>query len=560
MTKLIAVAQICGCADVYLQDEVVPPHIAAMVSELRARPNGQWGSQERTHPLPVAASWANGGERKGFQGYTTRWQLEQMLDGHYLIPTVPMYDPTRKQYGEDEFQSVIRWLAHVQAPISWRANQPFKDVLDAPYRQLGTADNPRAYTRDENGEPVFSSLISPWAPNWPWYEVGFKWSTTPSAYQLYNLYQNPPLVIFLDNNEAWHTVAARSAYDHEARLAELYGPPDEVTINIRKSLISYGLSCLFRSYLAGIKDGMSEEWRANAVTVAYNSVLSGVGGFDYRERSPDREAENDEKNPFNPLDNTWDWEPMAWDGSSPSYYLHDWDKRLWDFSVRNPRMFVMTMHAVGHRAAFQANPNYFVELSVWDGNGKASDPNEKRDQYTSIVGQEWSAARYKGFIRWGMWIARPQIVREFRGSQVPLDDNFDATMALISAVDEVWENPTLERFWRNSELVSNPDRRHPQYRGPSGFMDVPRMFLLESSTHPDEFRFEDANVSAANTTKIPVWALARKNGDEYLIFADAPLGAVATATITVPGVGAVLLRDIPTGGGFWLEPSGERVE
>jgi len=527
-----------------------PPHIAAMVEELRSRPIGPWGTEERTYPLPVAASWANGSERLDSQRYSTQWQIDRLLEGYRFLPTVPMLPPHLKNWGDDGLKETARDMARLGVPLAWRSNQPFLDVLGSPYKYMGEDSNPRAFLRDETGDPVFSTLLSPWASSEAWVEVGFNYATSVTSRQLYDLYPDPPLVIFLDNNEAWKTVQAYKVYEQEARFAEKYHP--DANLNAIKAAVSYGMACKFRQYLDGLKSGMPESWREVVITVPYKGSMDGETQFDYRTRGEDANAQRDIRGPYNPWDGTFYWSYRAWDGSSPPYYLHDW-QRVYDFNVRSPRFFVMTMAAVGHREAFEWNPDHFVELSVWDGGAK------KRNKIEELFpGQEWSSQRYLGYVRWGMWIARPQVVREFRASQNWVEVYLEDTMALIRAVEEVWDNPVLEKFWRNSVLVPNPDRQHPLWRGPTGFEDVPRMFLLEVSTHPEVWRYEDANIPEGEETVIPVWALARKLGDEYLVFADAPLGDREGVTVTIPGHGDVVL-DVPLGGAFWLV-AGSTVE
>jgi hypothetical protein len=89
------------------------------------------------------------------------------------------------------------------------------------------------------------------------------------------------------------------------------------------------------------------------------------------------------------------------------------------------------------------------------------------------------------------------------------------------------------------------------------------MFLLECSTHPpDPWKLKDDNVSVADQTSIPVWALARRLGDEALLYVDAPTGDRASVSVTVPEFGIAVV-DAPLGGAFYLLRRGvvpERME
>lgn len=159
---------------------------------------------------------------------------------------------------------------------------------------------------------------------------------------------------------------------------------------------------------------------------------------------------------------------------------------------------------------YRERPEFWFELSVWDGNFSRGDAKgydkSKRLKYER-AGQTYTPARYGGFVRYGMWLTTPRVVREFRNYMMPRAEYGDYYLELVRAVDEVWTQPELTGFWRKSTIVPNRSRQHP-YRIaiPDKWINVDRWYLLSTSLDPAE--------PWEMNTQIPVFSLARVIGEE----------------------------------------------
>jgi hypothetical protein len=205
------------------------------------------------------------------------------------------------------------------------------------------------------------------------------------------------------------------------------------------------------------------------------------------------------------------------------------------------------MHAL--LEAYAERPDFWFEMSVWDGNnaGKPKKGMRKKDFYLEH-GQTWSSERYAGFVQFGLWLLRPRVVREFRGSTMPRDEFGADFEAMVAGADRVWQDPVLTRFWRHGELVPNRSRKHPyQSKIPEKWKDVDRWFLLSTNLDPPgEWKLE---------TEIPVFSLARVLGEgdgrEWLLYAHSPLQPRRGVEIEIPGLAKVKV-DVTPGGAFYL--------
>src|SRR5690606_1507143 len=191
------------------------------------------------------------------------------------------------------------------------------------------------------------------------------------------------------------------------------------------------------------------------------------------------------------------------------------------------------------------------------------------NRYLNEYGQTYNPQRYGGYVRFGMWLMQPRVVREFRSHTA----DYYATKpeyfeALMAAVDEVHGNPILRQFWRDSDLVPNSTQDHPygsQNPGAWGgagdemqaFENEDRWFMLDNSEDSDTLIWNP------NTDKeIKVFSLARVRGEtgdrEWLLYTYSPLQDRQDVTITIPGYTDVTV-DVPVAGAFYYfeeSPSG----
>lgn len=363
------------------------------------------------------------------------------------------------------------------------------------------------------------------------------------------LYPDPPLVVFLSNNETrklrWHEL------DHAQRFLAAHGK-DASDIEKREAVVK-GWTERFHALFDAMRKGLANDaWRQHAIFVGYDAFGPAFygrwGGWKkYGIPTPDRIDPN----------------PLYWDGGSPSLYDNDWEPDKTDYNVWSPQTEAMNFPFMVDEA-IELNPDYWFEISIWDGDkdwwtptkgvNKRSKPNQYRAK-----GQTWSPQRYAGWTQYCMWIVRPRVVREFRGSaqpRLPVKDRGGTQVfegyqpywnALLANVERVWNHPLLTRFWRKGKLVPNRAGQNPwnsnlldKYKG------VDRWFRLDTSLDPPR--------PWHNTTNLHVFSLAYVLGEgdnrEWLVYAHSPLGEQKNVQITIPGRGKITV-DIPVGGAFY---------
>ena len=199
-------------------------------------------------------------------------------------------------------------------------------------------------------------------------------------------------------------------------------------------------------------------------------------------------------------------------------------------------------------------PRFWFEISTWDGNVK--EPNDKRAFYAK-KGQTYNPERYGGMVRFGMWLLRPRVVREFRGWTELRSVQGPYFLAIVEAVDEVYTDATLRRFWRKGLLAPNRKYPHPyQVDVPDEYKNEDRWFLLDTNLDPQRPWKPD--------TELPVFAVALVLGKaperEWLVYAHAPLGMKRKVEVTIPEYNTVEI-DVPPTGAFYhvLEKTGKAI-
>ena len=533
---------------------IVPPnaHITPSVTEEIAR-EASAPNSETNHPLPLMASWQAGTQwnyNTVSAGFTPDWQKQMIDAGHHLLPWFVSPDPemlcqsqTCQNNGSliwpSYYQNAIKSAAANNLPITLNATQWEHYLHDDPtYLNLPPGQNPNVVGLDgvvhttTNQWGITEGTLSPFGPIGPWYEVGKKWGSSLMMQQLQGWYPNPPLIIFLSNNEAaklnWTQVETDNTY------MKLYGSGR--SDDFKRQVVAEGWIARYRQLQQGLRDGLiNNSWKASAIFVGYDAFgpkhFGRWGGWkDYSLYIPNR----------------IDPSPLMWDGGSPSFYLGG--NPPTDNHVFSPQVEVMN-YPFMMGEALQLNPRFWFELSTWNGcDWYPPDPSDPQCQTLQANIPNYTAQRYAGMVQFGMWIIRPRVVREFRGSAEPRAQSEPYFLALVNAVDQIYVNPILQRFWRQGDLVANPARLHPyQANIPAKYASQNRMFLLSTSV--------DAPSISDLGTVIPVYALARVIGQSpqrtWLVYVEAPNGSVDQITVTIPKFHDIMVN-ANTGGTFYL--------
>jgi hypothetical protein len=515
------------------------PDVVQNIRAEVAKPNRDPGGR----PLPVASHWAN-----GFNGanFSSDYQIGLLEKGHHLVPTLPFPQPGAERYppvGKPFVEKLARW----RAPFALRAGQ-WESVLyekDHPASDPGKWRNlpPEKSPLEINLEGKIKAKLSPWGAVVPWQEAGLYQTGSKAFKELEEWYPDPPRVLLMSNNEASKLRPKDDVEAESKRYLDAHGKGKSPTFI--RGVMADGYVERYRALLKGIKEGLpNEAWRKNSLTVAYGGF--GPSHFGRMDSWPAYSYATDQR--IHP------WH-LAWEGGSPSYYVHDWnpstDYRVWSPQVESNNWVFML------EETYRENPEFWFELSIWDGNLGAAAATKgkvnKKDHYLK-AGQEWSADRYAGFVQYGMWLLTPRVVREFRGSTLPRAEHGKDFEALLAGVDRVWTNPVLTRIWRHGKLVANRKNKHPYQIGiPKQWQEVDRWFQLDTSVDPPRPWKLD--------TELPVFSLARVVGDqgtrEWLVYAHAPVKSRKDVVIDLPDFGKVTVNVTPRGN-FYLVKEKDR--
>lgn len=471
-------------------------------------------NSELGFPLPLAAHW-NTGWREG--GFSPAYQLQMIENGHYVLPWFFLPSPwdTDSVSRNGYYEKAIKKFAELKIPISFISSQWERYLTDTPkYLQLPGSENPNLV--DTKG--VIHKKVSPFGPELLWREVGEKWTASPIVRRLQEWYPDPPLVLFISNNE--HGKLVWPDVKRSARYLAKYGPGHDD--NFKRKVVGDGWIKRYRELQGGMRAGLTVPgWAAHSKFIGYDAFGTRAIGrwhdwLNYSLYSPGRME-------------PW---PLAWDGASVSYYVNNWSPDT-DYTVMSPQIEAMNWLFMRDEA-MRVNQEYWFEMSAWDGYEPTA-ANDKRAYYRK-TGTVFTPERYEGDVQFGMWLLRPRVVREFRNhlSRVAQDEPY--FMSIVNSVDRVHDNPILRKFWRKGQLVANKNSSHPyQHNIPAEYKAADRWFLLDTNLNPK--RPWELN------TVIPVFALAMVTGEkpsrEWMIYAHSPLKNYDKVRVDIPGYSPV---------------------
>ena len=500
------------------------------IREEATRPN----AGEAGRPLPLVSAWCTGSHAWS-EGWRPIHQLDLIRKGHHLLPWFahPKRSGTREEADGDRFrdyyEEAIKQAAGLGLPLTFVASQWESGLSAPPYLDLPPEANPNVVLADG----TVRKAVSPFGPVEPWREIGRTFTDNALMAKLQQWYPDPPLVIFLSNNEharlRWHQV------EESRRYVEAHGKGRDP--DYRRQAVADGWVVRYRSLQDGMRSGLaSAAWRKAARFVGYGAGPPEFfgrwhGWVNYSLHSPGRLT------PY----------PLMWDGGSPSYYTHDWNHTT-DHTAWSPQVeFMNTVFML--REAYKLNPDWWYEMSIWDGHEwpwRKKTPS-KRMLY-ELSGQTWDPTRYLGFVQFGLWLMQPRALREYRGWTTPWDEAEPYFMAVTEAVDRVHRSPCLQQWWRRSRLVPNRARQHIHRAGiPVEYRDEDRWYLLDCDVNPPEFPWE-------LHWKVSIFALARVRGQpprrQWLVYAHSPLAERPGVMLTVPSYGDIAV-DVGPGGAFY---------
>ena len=157
-------------------------------------------------------------------------------------------------------------------------------------------------------------------------------------------------------------------------------------------------------------------------------------------------------------------------------------------------------------------------------------------------------------------------VREFRGWLETVEYAGPYFEAIVRAVDRIYENPVLQKFWRKGTLVANHGRRHPyQSNIPPEYKDVDRWFLLDTSLTPRgtavrRVRQRPAARQPDRDSRVCLGPGPRLGAEPRVAgIGQRPAQARVGVRITVPEYGEITV-DVPQSGSFYhVSENGKQV-
>ncbi len=477
-------------------------------------------------PLPLLGHWNTGTEENGF---SPDYQMRMIEQGHHLLPWFQM--PAIDQIANDPrwisyYEAAIKQAAKLKLPISIVGTQWESALTEDAYFNLPLETNPNLIVVD--GSP--RREISPFGDAVAWREVGMRWTSSPMMKQLQEWYPDPPLVLFVSNNEQPKLSWTRAEEDRRYVVTYGRGRSDD----FKRRVVGDAYIARYRFLQDGMREGLSyQKWRTNARFIGYDAFgPSHMGRWPgWLEFSLYRSGRIDPN-------------PLAWDGGSPSFYLHNF-LGITDYTVFSPQIEAMNWVFM-QQEAYRLNPKFWFEMSVWDGHEEGA-ANDKRLAFAQ-AGQYFSPLRYGGMVKFGLWLTRPRVAREFRGYRETLAASERYFLPIVEAVDNIYANPTLQAFWRKGRLVANSAYPHPyQWYIPAEYKDAARWFMLDTSLDPprpwDLYQ------------QLPVYAIALLKGEaperQWLLYAHAPAGERKAVSISIPDYKQVQV-DVSVGGSFYL--------
>lgn len=527
------------------------PDLAAWAVQPTTGPEGR--------PLPLTGSWM----AEGIFGPERFVQL--IRQGHHVLPTfvgVSMR-PVRAYVGGDErqqarieqeietyYRPTLEFAREHRLPIAfrewnWSSMPPQFQRLSAQFRQedVSLEDDVRVVI---DGKPT--DAADPFGPVELWRQWGEFWFGNPLMRRIQQIYPNPPLVIFLDNNEGPAVRSAGAIPDDYPRLVAFLGGKRPEDRRAKEHAIGEGYRQRYAAMFEAARGAMIEPaWRRNVKFVAYNNLWdTGYIGQGGRPRPGIG---------FEPDEGWTQWRIN--DGGMPEIYDNDWQPGKTDHTPWSPQTEAMNYYAAQGRL-YEQEPDYYWAAITWDGGRVANAWRGRRSASKTFTyatrGQRWDFARYEGWVQFALWTTRARSYREFR-APAHAEHAYDegAFMAMVRSVDRPWKNETLREFWRFGKLVPNRDEKpwfneldndHPQW-----VRDLERWYLLTCDANPPRDEW-------TGDTKLRVFAqalvLGEKPGRRWLIYAHAPLGAVAGPAVRLPGFGEVQLESVPKSGSFFL--------
>ena len=469
----------------------------------------------------------------------------RQIAGHHLLPWFAHPRGAVPTNGQDfqyrYYKSSIERARELSLPVTFVTTQWESGLSRKPYMDLPPAENPDVVTADGKVQ----GRVSPFGPVAPWRRIGRQHTDEPWMKQIQQWYPNPPLVVFLSNNE--HAKLNWTEADTDRRVSG-EARAKAATDDFKHRVVADGWIERYRVLQDGMRGGLEKEtWRKNSIYIGYDAFgptqFGRWGGWPaYSQHSTGQ---------IPPA-------PLMWDGSRYRATTPTIGISGRNFTVWSPQIEFMNLVFM-QREAVRLNPQFWFEFSVWDGYQggllakfhAAPSCGRPAGRPSPSVGQAPCSS--------GCGSHALCVVHNFRGWTEPwvdvMGENGSVThgeggpyfLAVMNAVDRVHANPALHQWWRRGNWCPTApthtrtrrrSRRNTDRRT-AGFCWTP------ASTR------RGPGAWAPSCRSSPWrWCKARPPTRQWLVYAHSPLKDCKAVGVTIPDYKAVTI-DVPVAGAFY---------
>lgn len=544
-TNIVVTVTLLGSSTVLSQTSLTVEQVAQRITEEATKSS----SDPAGNPLPLAASWNVG---QNYDGYHPDYMLQLIEKGYYVLPSFLMYGPGsgRGTLDHNSYRTALARCRQLGLPIVMKSTQ-WEDILltDPAFTGLPPSENPIAMDLSGN----YIGKLDMFGPSdTPYYDAGAKWGGTDSLKEYQELYPNPPLVLFLSNNEVKGMSWTELPYTR--RWHDLYGAA-AASINLDTSKES-GLDFVYKTVMDRHDEGLARNpWTVGGRAPLHRGISDQLTTWKGRQRFI---GFNSAGPRFYGRWQGWRWLSLSvegrispasewWNGASMDFYLYPGTGQL-DFHVYSLQGEAMNSLFI-KKDILRQNPDFILEMSLWDG-----DNGHKVGVGPATPSNPFSELRYRAAAQYGMWILRPRIVRDFRSSHESRSVAGEYFEALAKGVRIVHDNVILKNFWRQGEPIPAVDQASYTYSQNtlSSYAAAERWF-----NHETNLGYGDPMGLWA---PVPVWTLLLVRGSQpnrdWLLYTHSPSGYKRNVRVKVPGYGEVTF-DSPVSGAFYYIREGQ---
>ena len=456
------------------------------------------------HALPLLSHW-NVGIPELTDAMNPMYMIDRIEQGEHILVSWKLDPYYADTIGSSYYEESIKKAAELQLPLVFIVPAPESALTeDSYYKNLPTEDNPNVVDINNN----ILDKLSPFGPDDKWKEVGTQWSSTTLMENLQIWYPNPPLVIFVSEDEAdklsWGELTISS------RFSQQY--PTDKDDNFKRILVGAKWIEKYRQLQNGFKEGFTESaWKNNVKFISYNKLSDNFG------KSADW---IDSATVTSQYINVW---PLTADGVTVDFDLTGSKS---DATANAPHVLVNNLDFM-LKEAKRVNSDFAYQLSIND-DSKITDPT-----------------RYRGLTQFALWFLRPNFIRQ-KSSATTRAELEPMFKEVVDSVELIHYNPQVTEFWRNGELVGNGDS-YLDENIPEQYQNDPRWFLLDTDKNEPK--------PWSDTTNINVWTFAIVKGEapnrEWLIYAQSPENEISNVAVSIPEYGDVLV-DSRVNGSFYV--------